>query len=260
MNGSGSHVRDQRDGMDTHGNSGALSIGFDRVLSNDLVAGFQLSIVRADSNSFGEDLRTDSTNYSIGPYLSYSVSPNWLIYGALGFGRASVDTRILDLNGTSDANQYSVNLQAEGQYALGQMLVRPKIQLSQTHISGDDYQLQGNVLNTPVTLTMRNQSSNYGVLQGSLELNQTFDIGNRRIVMPYIEAGIHYEYARPQSGQHLTSNLTYADTSPWGGMLRGGVRTLFGKSTMASLEVGNQSIGVSDLSIWGLQLLVSHSF
>jgi outer membrane autotransporter protein len=164
------------------------------------------------------------------------------------------------LSGTSDANQYSLNLQAEGQYAIGSVLARPKILLSHTHTTGDSYQLRGSVLSTPVTINMSNQSYDYGLIQSSMEINRTFDLGNNRLVMPYIEAGVFFEYARPQSGQHLTSNLTYADASPWGGLLRVGARSLFGKSTMASLELSNQSIGVKNLSIWGLQVLFSHAF
>ena len=60
--------------------------------------------------------------------------------------------------------------------------------------------------------------------------------------------------------QHLTSDLTYAKSSPWGGVLRAGARTLIGNSTMASLDVVNQSVGITDLNIWELRFLVSHSF
>jgi hypothetical protein len=255
-----SRLHDQRDGMDTRGNASTISIGMDRTVSDDLVAGMQLSLSRATGNSFEGDMRTDSTSYSIGPYVSYSVSPNWLIYGAAGFGRQSVDTNILSLNGTSDSNQYSLNLQAEGQYALGSAVARPKFQLSHTYNSGDTYQLQGNILNTPITLNLQNASFNYGVAQSSVEINRVFEFGNNQLVMPYVEAGVYYEYARLQSGQHLTGNLTYADSSPWGGVLHAGARALFGKSTMASLEVGYQSLGITELSIWEFQLLVSHSF
>ena len=255
-----SRLSDQRDGMDTHGNSSAITIGLDRTVSSDLVAGLQLSLMRADGKSFEGDLRTDSTAYSIGPYLSWNVSPDWLIYGAVGFGRQSVETSVLSLNGTSDSGQYSLSLQAEGQYALGSVIARPKIQLSHTYTNGDSYQLQGIVLDTPITLNMRNASFNYGVALSSLEINRTFDLGDNRLVMPYIEAGVYYEYARPQSGQHLTGSLAYAESSPWGGVLHAGVRSLFGTSTMASLELGYQSLGVTDLSIWEFQLLVSHAF
>jgi len=255
-----SHLSDQRDVMDTRGDSSAITIGLDRIVSSDLVAGLQLALMRADGKSFEGDLRTDSTAYSIGPYVSYSASPDWLVYGAVGFGRQSVDTRIVGLEGRSDTDQYSLSLQTEGQYALGSAVARPKIQLSHTYVSGDTYALQGNILNTPITLNMRNAGFNYGVALGSLEINRTFDLGHDRLVMPYIEAGVYYEYARPQSGQHLTGNLAYADTSPWGGVLHAGARSLVGHSTMASLDLGYQSLGINDLSIWELQLLVSHAF
>jgi hypothetical protein len=260
IDGSASRLRDTRDGMDTHGHTSSLSMGLDRVLNDDLVAGLQLFVSRGTSNSFGDTMQTDSTSYTIGPYISYSLSQNWLLYGAISLGKQTIDTQLVSLSGTSDANQYSLNLQTEGQYALGSAVVRPKAQLSHTYNEGDAYQLKGSILNTPLTINMRNEGFNYGVVQSSVEFNRTFDFGNNRLVMPFIETGIYYEYARPNSGQHLTVNLTYADSSPWGGVLRGGVRSLIGQSTMASFDVANQTVGVNDLSIWEMRLLISHSF
>lgn len=258
--GSATRLRDTRDGMDTRGHTVSLSMGLDRVLNDDLVAGLQLFFTQGSSNSFGDTMQTDATSYSIGPYISYSLSQNWLLYGAIGFGIQTVDTQIVSLRGTSDANQYSLNLQTEGQYALGSAVVRPKVQLSHTYNEGDTYQLKGVILNTPLTLNMRNQSFNYGVVQSSAELNRTFDLGNNQLVMPFFEAGVYYEYARPSSGQHLTSELTYANSRPWGGILRAGARSLLGKATMASFDVANQTVGVNDLNIWEMRLLISHSF
>jgi hypothetical protein len=260
VDGSASRLRDTRDGMDARGNTGALSMGLDRVVNDDLVAGLQLSVLRADSRSFGDTLQTDASSYSIGPYLSYSLAPNWLLYGAVGLGRQTVDTQIVSLSGRSSANQYSLNLQTEGQYAIGAGFARPKVQLSHTYSEGDTYQLKGSILNTPLTINMRKEGFNYGVAQGSVEFNQTFDLGGERLVMPFIEAGVYYEYARPDSGRRLTGNLTYANSSPWGGVVRGGARALLGKATLASLDVANQSVGINDLSIWEVRLLVSHAF
>ncbi len=254
------YINDKRHDLDTRGDTSVISFGLDRLVGKDLVAGLQASLTRTTSDGFDGDLQTDSTSYSIGPYFSYGLSPQWLIYGSLGFGQLSIDNQILNLAGTSESNQYSLNLQAEGQYQLGSALARPKIQLSQTRTSGDAYQLHGTILNRPVTLDMRNDSSDYGVIQTSLEINRTYDLGYNRLVMPYMEAGVSYEYARAESGQYLTGNLTYAEASPWAGMLRAGARSLFGKSTMADLAVAYQSLGVNDLSIWEIRLLVSQSF
>jgi hypothetical protein len=256
----GSRLRDQRDGMDTKGNSKFLSVGLDRVVNDDLVAGFQFSFSRSASDSFGGDMTADSSSVTVGPYVSYSVSPHWLAYASLGLGRQRTDTQLVGLSGTANANLYSLNLQAEGQYALGSAFARPKVQLSHTHNAGSSYQLQGSVLGTPVSVDMNNPSSEFGIVQGSLEINRTFDLGNRRLLMPYIELGVNYAYARPQSGKRLTGDLTYVDSSPWGGILRAGLRSSFGKSTLATFELANKSIGISNLSIWELSLLVSHSF
>jgi outer membrane autotransporter protein len=260
VDGSATRIRDTRDGMDTRGNTSSFSMGIDRVVNDDLVAGLQMSVSKAKSSSFDDAMQSDSTSYSVGPYLSYSLTDNWLLYGSLGFGKQSVDKQLLVFSGTSDSVQYSLSLQTEGQYAFGAAVVRPKVQLSYMHNEGDAYQLKGVILNTPLTLNMRNQSFNYGVVQTSVELNQTFDLGNNRMVMPFIEAGVYYEYERPGSGQHLTSNLTYANSSPWGGVIRAGARSLVGASTMASFDVANQTVGVNDVNIWEVRLLISHSF
>jgi outer membrane autotransporter protein len=230
------------------------------VVNDNLVAGLQMSVSRGKSSSFEGAMQSDSTSYSVGPYMSYSLAHNWLVYGALGVGKQSVDTQLLSLAGTSDATQYSLNMQVEGQYAFGDTFLRPKAQLSHAYNEGDTYQLKGVILNTPLTLNMRNQSFNYGVVQTSVEVNQTFDLGKNRMIMPFVEAGVYYEYARPGSGQHLTSNLTYANSSPWGGVIRAGARSLVGASTMASFDVANQTVGVNDVNIWEVRLLISHSF
>jgi outer membrane autotransporter protein len=260
VDGSATRSRDTRDGMDTRGNSSSFSMGVDRVVNDDLVAGLQMSVSQAKSSSFDDAMQNDSTSYSVGPYVSYSLADNWLLYGSLGFGKQSVDKQLLNFSGTSDSIQYSLSLQTEGQYAFGSAFIRPKAQLSYTHNEGDAYQLKGVILNRPLTVNMRNQSFNYGVVQTSVELNQTFDLGSNRMVMPFVEAGVYYEYARPGSGQHLTSDLSYADSSPWGGVVRAGARSLIGKSTMASFDVANQTVGVNDVNIWEVRLLISHSF
>ena len=260
VDGSATRLRDTRDGMDTRGNTGSVSLGIDRVVNDDLVAGLQISVSRAKSNSFDDAMQSDSTTYSVGPYLSYSLSDNWLLYGSLGFGKQTVDKQLLIFSGSSDAVQYSLSLQTEGQYAFDSVIVRPKVQLSHTYNEGDTYQLKGVILNTPLTLNMTNQSFNYGVAQTSVEVNRTFDLGNKRMIMPFVEAGVYYEYARPGSGQRLTGDLTYASTSPWGGVVRAGARTLIGNSTMASFDLANQTVGINDLNIWEVRLLISHSF
>jgi hypothetical protein len=78
--------------------------------------------------------------------------------------------------------------------------------------------------------------------------------------MPYVEAGVFYQYSRPQGGQILTNNLNYVDSSLWGGIARVGTRALIDKATMAKLEFSYQSIGIANLNIWGLQLFLSNSF
>jgi hypothetical protein len=258
VSGSASRTKDTRDGMDTRGTSGSLSMGIDRVVTDDLVTGLQMSISRGTSSSFGDTLRTDFTNYSVGPYVSYSLSENWLLYGSLGFGKQVVDREIVSLSGRSDASQYALNIHTEGQYLLGSIFVRPKIQLSHSRTEGDAYQLKGNILNRYFVLNMNQAASSQGTVRGAIEINRTFELWNARTVMPFIEAGVYYVYEG--SGKRLTSELTYVDNNPWGGILRAGARSLLGKSTMVSFDVANTTVGINNLSIWEMQLLISHSF
>ena len=255
-----SHLSDQRHNMNTHGNTTSLSMGIDRLVTPDLVIGAQASLTRSNSNSFDGDMQADTNGFLIGPYLSYRVSPNWYVYGALLVGQQTIDQEILSLSGTLRTNQYSLNLQSEGQYAWEKAFLRPKVQMSYTYTSGDSYRLSGNVLSAPISLRMRSEGFGYGVIQPSLEINQTFDMGNNTLVTPYAEAGVFYEFDRPNSGQILTGNLHYTDASPWGGILRAGARSQINRSTILKLEVAYQSIGVNDLSVWGGQLFLSHSF
>lgn len=253
-------ISDQRNNTDVRGNTYSISMGIDRLINNDFVAGMQVSGVRTLSNAFQGALNSNSSSYLIGPYASFRLSRAWSVYGAFGIGQQITTTQILSLNGTSKAMQYNFALQAEGQYAITEdVAVRPKIQVSETQVNGSNYALNGVIANTAVSLNMTNDAYKFGIIQPSLELNKLIPYGSSYI-MPYVEAGAFYQYARPQGGQILTSNLTYVDTSPWGGIARVGIRAPVSKATMAKLEFSYQSIGMSNVNIWGLQAFLSHSF
>lgn len=253
-------ISDQRNNTDVRGKTYSASMGIDRLINNDLAAGMQISGVRTLSNAYQGDLNSNSNSYLVGPYASFRLSKAWSIYGAFGIGQQTTTMQILSLNGSSKAMQYNFALQAEGQYAVTEdVAARPKVQVSQTQVNGSNYALNGVIANTAVTLNMTNEAYKFGLVQPSLELNKLIPYGST-YVMPYVEAGIFYQYARPQGGQMLTSNLTYADTSPLGGIARMGIRALVSKTTMAKLEFSYQSIGMSNLNIWGLQAFISHAF
>ena len=253
-------ISDQRNNTDIHGNTVSLSMGIDRLINNNTVAGMQVSGTRTMSNGFQGDMASNTSGFLVGPYASYRFTPAWSLYGSFGIGQQTSTTQILSLNGTSKSMQYNFAIQAEGQYALNETVsARPKVQVSQTQVNGNSYLLSGTIANTAVALNMNNDAYKFGMVQPSLELNKLIAF-NSTYVMPYVEAGVFYQYARPQGGQILTGNLTYADTSPWGGIVRLGTRALIDKATMAKLKFSYQSIGISNLNIWGLQLFLSHSF
>ena len=253
-------INDQRNNTDIQGKTYSLSMGVDRLINNNFVAGMQVAGTRTNSTGFQGDLTSNTSGFLVGPYASVRITPAWSLYGSFGIGQQTSTTQILSLSGTSKSTQYNFALQAEGQYALTEdVLARPKVQLSQTQVSGNNYLLSGTIANTAIALNMTNDAYKFGIVQPSLEINKLIPIGGTYI-MPYVEAGVFYQYARPQGGQILTSNLTYADTSPWGGIARVGTRALIEKATMAKLEFSYQSIGIANLNIWGLQLFLSHSF
>jgi hypothetical protein len=254
------NINDQRNNTDFLGKTYSLTFGMDKLINNNFVTGIQVAGTRANSSGFQGDLTSNTSGFLVGPYASYRITPAWSLYGSLGIGQQTNNFQILGLTGSSKSTQYNFALQAEGQFALTESVsARPKVQLTQTQVEGNNYVLSGYITNSAVAFNMANDAYKIGTIQSSLELNKLFSV-NANYIMPYVEASVFYHYARPQDGKILTGHLTYADTSPWGGIVRVGTRALLDKATMAKLEFSYQSIGIPNLNIWGLQLFLSHSF
>ncbi|RZT94980.1 hypothetical protein [Rivibacter subsaxonicus] len=58
----------------------------------------------------------------------------------------------------------------------------------------------------------------------------------------------------------MTSQLTLADTSPWSGSLRLGLRSLVARSLIVEASLGYLSIGQNGLDTWEGRLFVSYGF
>lgn len=255
-----SNISDQRNNTDIRGKTYALSLGMDRLVNHSFSTGVQISGTRSMSHGFQGDLNSSTSGFLVGPYASYRLNSTWSLYGSFGIGEQTNTIQISSLQGTSKSTQYNFTFQAEGQYPISEtVFVRPRAQVSQTKVNANNSLLNGTIDNTAVTLNVANEASKFGMIQSAIEFNKLLSF-NSTYVMPYLEASIFYQYARPQGGQILTSNLTYVDTSPWGGGARIGARALISRTTMAKIEFNYQSIGISNLHIWGLQAMISHSF
>jgi hypothetical protein len=240
-------IDDERGIFETRSDVRSLLLGADRLITPDMAAGLQIGFNKGHSDSFGGEMIIESKSYLISPYATYRISPQWRAYGSFGLGEQTNDEKILSLTGTSKVMQYAVNLEIEGQYPLeNDVFIRPKIQSSYTNHESDDYQLNGTLLNQSISVNAHNEKMDYGVMQTSVEVNRLFYQHDHSRLMPYLEGGIFREYAN--------------EDPEWGGFLRGGIRKEVGKSTMVSFDVGYQSIGIQDLSIWNMQMLASHLF
>jgi outer membrane autotransporter protein len=258
------YTSDERHGLSNTGHGGVVVVGADRRVASGLVGGLQLTMETSSNRGFDGDVASDSNGFMVSPYLAYQASPQWSLYGAIGFGQTSTDSRILFLNGSFDVQRYTLTLNAQGQYPLGEAFVRPKFTLSYAHNSADAYDMQGQafVFGMPLSLSLRmpKNSYNFGSIDSALEINRVYRFADGSAVMPYAEVGITYDFERPNSGRYLDGNLDYQEASRWAGMARLGARTLVDKATMVEFAAGYLSVGTNDLAVWDLRLFLSHSF
>jgi outer membrane autotransporter protein len=164
------------------------------------------------------------------------------------------------LEGSSNSEQWSGNVTAHGQYAVGEYFVRPKASATYSHIESDGYDLEGNVLNFPVDISLAEDSFNYGVIDMSTEFSRIFSFPGGTSVMPYAEIGATYEFDRPNGGEILTADLTLATPSAWSGTLRAGFRALLNNSVQVEASGGYLSFGQNGLDVWEGKFQVSFGF
>ena len=246
VNANYTHTKDERHLFQTTSDSRSLSIGGDKLMNSDTTAGLQLIFNRGDNSSFGGEMQIDTSSYIVSPYMTYRFHPQWLAYASLGIGQQSLDEQILTLDGHSKATLFSANFEIQGYYPQSNdIILRPKIQTSYTYQGSDDYQLSGTLVNQFVTINTHNDSLNYGIVQGSMELSRVFYI-NSSPILPYIEGGIFRQY----DDQDVQ----------WGGLVRAGIRQAINKRWMTSMDMGYESIGIHDLDVFNIQMLVSYAF
>jgi len=251
---------DHRYGLDNKGRGNYLTLGADRRISNDFVAGVSLSVEDNSSTGFGGASQVDSNGVNIGPYIGMRLSDAWAMDASLGFGRIENDNQIAVLKGRYTAQRYSAAVNLTGQYAVGEMQWRPKVSVSYTHLRNEAYQMSGVVIGIPVTLQNAENKFNYGVTEATLEVNKIISLSEGKIVVPYAEFGARYEFDRPNGGQMLAFDLTLATPSAWTGSLRLGARALVTRATSFEASLGYLSIGQKGLDVMEARLFLSHAF
>ncbi len=205
---------DRRNGLDLDNTTGGVTLGADRRFGADFVAGLSLSLERSDSDSFGGDLTTRTKGYLLGPYVAYRVSDHWAIDAAVALGHYETDSRLAVLAGNGQASRYTLAFNANGQYEVGRALVRPRLSAYVAHMHSDSYAMQGFVAGETINLAMPQTNSNYGMVEGSSELTQSFVLSGGGVIAPYARLALRYEFARPDGGEITTGNLSTAQTGP----------------------------------------------
>ena len=128
------------------------------------------------------------------------------------------------------------------------------------HVDTDAYDLEGNVLNIPISVRFPDDSFNFGVAELSAEFSRIYAFDNGMTVMPYAEIGAVYEFDRPNDGQILTADLALVTPSAWTGTFRAGARMQLSNSVQVEASGGYLSFGQSGLDIWEGKFQVSFGF
>ena len=254
-------VSDRRHGLDLDGNTGGLTVGMDRRMSDKSVLGFTFGIENSSTHGFDNDWQLKSDGFTIGAYTSYLMSKHWVFDASFNYSRVDNRQRIVILNGDASSNIYSLSLDATGQYALSEdTLARPKLSVTYGHNSTGSYLMQGALLGRRLQVELPGVSYNFGTAEASTEFNHTFRTTGGALVMPFAEIAVRYEFERANDGVIVTGDLTPVRVSPWAGGVRLGVRALVSRATMFETRVSYLSIGQKDLNVWEARLMLSHSF
>ncbi|WP_331374933.1 autotransporter domain-containing protein [Sinorhizobium chiapasense] len=164
------------------------------------------------------------------------------------------------LSGDYDSERLSGEVSLYGQYKFGAYFVRPEVSVTYSHVKSDDYDLSGNILNLPVSVSLPGGSFNYGVLDLTTEVSRNFRLSDGQPFRVFAEVGAQYEFERPNDGKILTGDLSEVTPSPWAFSLRSGFRTLLNDFIQIEATAGYLSFGQDDLDVWEGKLHVSWSF
>jgi hypothetical protein len=253
-------VSDRRNGMDVDGETSYLTLGADRRFNADLVMGLTASYERSRTTSFDRNLRNDSDGFTAGPYFGYRITNVWALDGSLAFGRSSNESRVAELDARYDSDRYSAALGLTGQFAPGELLVRPRLSISYSHYANEAHAMRGSLMGIPIELPIAANRTRYGSSEVTTEVSRELRASERAHHIAFVEAGLRYAFDRPDDGRILTSQLAQVATSAWAGSIRAGLRSLISDTMLIETTGSYLSIGEPRLNEWELRLFLSHGF
>lgn len=251
-------IRDRRENQDIDGTGGVLLLGTDRRVGDAMVAGMMISMENSRTDAYGGEQQIDVNGFMVGPYMAYQLTPVWSLYANFNIGHFNQDQELSTLSGSGDVQRYALTLNAEGQYAVDEVYLRPKILLSYLHSNNEAYELEGAIEGQAIHLRLPEDSYNTGSLQPSLEISRQISFSNGSVFVPYAEVGISYAFERPDATELYLAGTD--EPSRFSGMMRLGARTLVGESSMLDFNSSYQSIGTPGLDVWEAEVLFSHGF
>ena len=257
---SGTRTTDERYGLSNRNTQGNLTLGLDRQITPDIVAGFSLGAQNNHGSGYHGNLRTDSDGVVLGPYAALRLSPAWAADASFSYTRLSSDAEISVLSGSATVQSYATTLGLSGQYVVNEWFIRPKLSVSYTVNDSDTRNMRGILAGVPIAITLPGGNSDYGLAEAYTEFSRLYALSNGLYLIPYLELGVHYEYKRANDGRIQTGDFSYATPSGWYGSVRTGVRAQLSNNVLLEGGVGYLSLGQNGRDVWEGKVRVSVGF
>jgi outer membrane autotransporter protein len=255
------NIKDQRKNLNAKGESVDFSMGADRLIAPHLVAGLMAHFIKYYTSSFNGGLTNSASGVSVGPYFGWRILPYWSVDGSFTYGQLQNHNTVVILDSNFRNQVYNGTLHTLVLIPLCYSFqLRPQALVSYSHFRNPNYQLNGLIRNYVIQIFRPSESFDFGYAEFKIEANKTIETKTRMVLQPYTEAGIDYQFARPNDGQIITGNLTLARVSPITEFMTLGCRSIFTKGLLLDASGKYLSFGQKDLHVWEAKLLVSYSF
>ena len=251
---------DGRFGIRRNGDSSYVTFGADRQITDRLIAGASLTLQRSHTDGFSHNWTLDTDGIVAGPYVGFRLSSAWTLDGSVSFGWLDNDQHLATFAGSYGSMQYSTSESVTGQYAWHNTVFRPGFDVLYSYTQNGAHDFGGTIHGLTETFNAAANSSGYGTIGFSTEINHAFRTGETTTLVPYFEPLVSYEYLRPGGGLMITSTLSRRAPSPWSGAGTIGLRALISRSLFIGASFGYQSFGQPNLNTLGPQLHVSYAF
>jgi hypothetical protein len=251
---------DRRYGLDLKGRTGSVSLGVDRRLNDDVVVGVSISASDSRTDGFDDSLQSKATGFSVGPYVAVRLSRHWAMDATFSYGQVKNEVHLAILSGSYSSQVYSGSTTLHGQFDYGGYYFRPKLALYYLNVSNPAYDMVGSILGVPISVNFPATRFGAGALEFTNEVSRIFSLSSDAIAVPFVEAGVHYVFKRPNGGVMLAGDLTEVIPSAWYGGVRSGLRMAFKNAVLVEVGAGYLSIGQNDLDIWEARFRLSYGF